>query len=106
MSGAKKRPMGSDISPGIYWLQFDNNCATIQMDDIGNTEPVYLLKDRTLPPPSSPTGAINLLTHHGLKNAYTKYCQKRVKETLSHYLPDLPGVANMTVDNDGLRFEI
>lgn len=74
------------------------------MDEIGNIEPVYLLKDRILPQPSQETGAINLLTHHGLKNAYTRYCQKRVKETLSHYLPDLPGVVNMTVDNDGLRY--
>lgn len=76
------------------------------MDDLTSNEPVYLLKDRPLPQPDPnvPTGAINLLTHHGLKSAYHKYCQKRVKETLSHYLPDLSGVVNMPVESsDGLR---
>ena len=34
-------------------------------------------------------GAKDLLTHHGLSKAYEKYCQKKVKDTLSHFLPDL-----------------
>ena len=74
------------------------------MNEMGAVEPVYLLKDRVLPVASEVTGAMNLLNEKGLKNTYNRYCQKRVKETLSHYLPDLPGVANMTLDGDGLRF--
>ena len=74
------------------------------MDEMGGVDPVYLFKDRTLPSPSRDTGATNWLHAHGLKNAYQKYCQKRVKETLSHYLPDLPGIANMPAESgDGLR---
>ena len=67
---------------------------------------VYLFTERTLPPVTTETGAKNLLTYHGLQNAHSKYCQKKVKETLTHFLPHLPGIMNMgpTSDDSSLRF--
>lgn len=37
------------------------------------------------------TGAKNLMTHYGLMNTYSKFSGKRVKESLSAFLPHLPG---------------
>ena len=85
------------------------------MDDIG-IEPVYLLKDRNIPAATQDTGANNLIVARGrflllfcsmisgLKHTYMKYCQKKLKETLSDFLPDLPGVQNNAAENGtGIR---
>lgn len=51
---------------------------------------IYLLKD--LPQPMTVSGSANLLAHFGLEATYNKFCGgKKVKETLSSFLPDLPG---------------
>ena len=65
------------------------------MDDLSKSKSVYLFTERHLPPQGGDTGAANLLSQHGLEKAYDKYCHKKVKETLSHFLPDLPGIVNM-----------
>jgi len=71
------------------------------MDNIPHSKSVYLFMDRQLPQVTSDTGAKNLLTLHGLNHAYYKYCQKKVKDSLTHFLPHLPGIINMgPSDND------
>ena len=76
------------------------------MEDKLNAKSVYLFADRTLPVTTNETGAKNLLTHHGLRSAHEKYCQKKVRETLNHFLPHLPGIMNMgpTPDDSSLRY--
>ena len=105
------------------------------IDDISKSKSVYLFTERQLPPQSDTgkffawfknrigalkhgiqidhmhktlKGAKDLLTHHGLSKAYEKYCQKKVKDTLSHFLPDLPGIVNMgpSENDSSLRWEL
>lgn len=38
------------------------------------------------------TGATNLMAHYGLEHSYSKFSGKKVKEQLSSFLPNLPGV--------------
>ncbi|XP_076809318.1 mediator of RNA polymerase II transcription subunit 19-like [Clavelina lepadiformis] len=64
-----------------------------------STSLMYLLKD--LPPPAQMTGSTNLLAHFGLESTYNKFCGKKVKESLSSFLPDLPGVSNTPGREDG-----
>lgn len=51
--------------------------------------------------PSELTGATNLMAYHGLEHTYNKLCSKKVKEELSAFLPQLPGVIDTpgSVDN-------
>lgn len=51
---------------------------------------LYLMKEQ--PDPMTVSGSANLLSHFGLEATYNKFCGgKKVKETLSSFLPDLPG---------------
>lgn len=38
------------------------------------------------------TGATNLMAHYGLEHSFSKFSGKKVKEQLSSFLPNLPGV--------------
>lgn len=38
------------------------------------------------------TGAKNLMAYYGLEHSYSKFSGKKVKEQLSSFLPNLPGV--------------
>lgn len=49
--------------------------------------------------PSEINGSMNLVTYHGLENAYSKYCGKKMKEELSSILA-LPGNINLTAAED------
>ena len=51
------------------------------------------------------TGSTNLITHYNLEHAYNKFCGKKVKEKLSNFLPDLPGMIDLpgSHDNSSLR---
>ncbi|XP_010831931.1 PREDICTED: mediator of RNA polymerase II transcription subunit 19 [Bison bison bison] len=61
----------------------------------------------SLYPPGSTelTGSTNLITHYNLEHAYNKFCGKKVKEKLSNFLPDLPGMIDLpgSHDNSSLR---
>lgn len=46
------------------------------------------------------TGHTNLITHYNLEHAYNKFCGKKVKEKLSNFLPELPGVYAYTFTFD------
>ncbi|KAF6041261.1 MED19 [Bugula neritina] len=64
--------------------------------------PFYLCKD--LPEASEVTGSMNLISYHGLENAYAKYCGKKMKEELTSVLT-LPGNINLSSadDNSSLK---
>lgn len=51
------------------------------------------------------TGAQNLMAYYGLEHSYTKFSGKKLKESLSSFLPTLPGVidASGAQDNSSLR---
>lgn len=38
------------------------------------------------------TGAVNLMACYGLEHTYSKFSGKKVKEQLSSFLPNLPGI--------------
>ncbi|XP_056312706.1 mediator of RNA polymerase II transcription subunit 19-B [Danio aesculapii] len=66
-------------------------------------EPFYLLRE--LPMENELTGHTNLITHYNLEHAYNKFCGKKVKEKLSNFLPELPGMIDSPgiQDNSSLR---
>ncbi|XP_043835975.1 LOW QUALITY PROTEIN: mediator of RNA polymerase II transcription subunit 19-like [Dromiciops gliroides] len=65
--------------------------------------PFYLIRE--LPGSTDLTGSTNLITHYNLEHAYNKFCRKKVKEKLSDFLPDLPGMIDLpgSHDNSSLR---
>lgn len=65
--------------------------------------PFYLMKND--PIPFSETGANNLMQSKGLENSYIKLTTKRMKDSLSSFLPTLPGVVDTpgAEDNSSLR---
>lgn len=62
-------------------------------------EPFYLLRE--LPTGNDLTGNTNLITHYNLEHAYNKFCGKKVKEKLSNFLPELPGMIDCPGVQDG-----
>ncbi|KAM8923859.1 mediator of RNA polymerase II transcription subunit 19 [Pelodytes ibericus] len=65
--------------------------------------PFYLLRE--LPGLSDLTGSVNLILHYNLEHSFSKFCGKKVKEKLSNFLPDLPGMIDTpgAQDNSSLR---
>ncbi|KAF2883971.1 hypothetical protein ILUMI_22199 [Ignelater luminosus] len=65
--------------------------------------PFYLMKEP--PGDSELTGATNLMAYYGLEHSYTKFSGKKLKESLSSFLPTLPGVIDApgAQDNSSLR---
>ncbi|XP_045870558.1 mediator of RNA polymerase II transcription subunit 19 [Meles meles] len=65
--------------------------------------PFYLMRE--LPGSTELTGSTNLITHYNLEHSYNKFCGKKVKEKLSNFLPDLPGMIDLpgSHDNSSLR---
>ncbi|XP_055691589.1 mediator of RNA polymerase II transcription subunit 19 [Lutzomyia longipalpis] len=66
---------------------------------IVHSGPFYLMKE----PPSEcgVTGATNLMSYNNLEHSYSKYSGKKVKEQLSSFLPNLPGVIDGPGQQDG-----
>merc|ERR1719336_1914891 len=56
-------------------------------------------------PRSDITGATNLMASKGLENSYVKLTTKKMKDSLSSFLPNLPGVVDTpgSQDNSSLR---
>jgi len=71
--------------------------------------PFYLVVKQDVkdfePPEGTVTGATNLMASNGLKNTYEKLTTKKMKDTLSSFLPQLPGVIDTpgSQDNSSLR---
>lgn len=51
------------------------------------------------------SGATNLMAHYNLEHSYNKFCGKKFKDSLSSFLPSLPGVIDTPghSDNSSLR---
>ncbi|KAL1232587.1 Mediator of RNA polymerase II transcription subunit [Trichinella spiralis] len=65
--------------------------------------PFYMMKNE-LPTfrPSPITGSMNLLSYYGLDHAFNKFCNnKKLKEELSAFLPNLPGNIDTPAQKDG-----
>lgn len=60
--------------------------------------PFYLLKEP--PEQEKVTGQSNLIIEYNLEHAYQKFNGKKVKEPLSSFLPNLPGIVDTIGDND------
>eukprot|EP00062_Callorhinchus_milii_P028212 gi/632992513/ref/XP_007885135.1/ PREDICTED: mediator of RNA polymerase II transcription subunit 19 [Callorhinchus milii] len=63
----------------------------------------YLVRDT--PVSWELTASTNLITHYTLEHTYTRFCGKKVKDKLSNFLPDLPGMIDMpgSQDSSSLR---
>lgn len=53
------------------------------------------------PPEGTVTGATNLMASKGLEHSYIKLTTKKMKDTLSSFLPNLPGVIDTPSGQDG-----
>jgi len=83
--------------------------ATISLGknpSIVHTGPFYLIKET--PSESELTGSTNLMAHYGLEHAYNKSNGRKIKDTLSSFLPHLPGNIDTPahIDGSGLRLVI
>ncbi|XP_050090528.1 mediator of RNA polymerase II transcription subunit 19 isoform X1 [Anopheles aquasalis] len=82
--------------------------TTIQLGknpSILHSGPFYLMKEPPGKGEGELTGATNLMAHYGLEHSYSKFSGKKVKEQLSSFLPNLPGVIDGPghLDNSSLR---
>nr|CAG4648881.1 EOG090X0DK3 [Polyphemus pediculus] len=70
---------------------------------IVHTGPFYLHKE--LPGDAELTGATNLMAHYNLEHSYNKFSGKKFKDSLSSFLPNLPGLIDTpgSADNSSLR---
>nr|CAG4635061.1 EOG090X0DK3 [Alona affinis] len=70
---------------------------------IVHTGPFYLHKE--LPGDADLTGATNLMAHYNLEHSYNKFSGKKFKDSLSSFLPSLPGLIDTpgSTDNSSLR---
>merc|ERR1712071_599467 len=70
---------------------------------IVHTGPFYLHKE--LPGDTDLTGSTNLMAHYNLEHSYNKFSGKKFKDSLSSFLPNLPGQIDTpgSVDNSSLR---
>jgi len=55
----------------------------------GPLTPFYLMKDQACE--AGLTGSTNLMAHYCLEHSYNKFTGKKVKDSLSSFLPSLPG---------------
>ena len=76
----------------------DTNSLSVNAP-VTDTSPFYLVKN--LPAPAQITGSTNLLAKFGLESTYNKFSGKKLKESLSSFLPDVPGVSDIPGNNDG-----
>nr|CAG4642795.1 EOG090X0DK3 [Evadne anonyx] len=70
---------------------------------IVHTGPFYLHKE--LPGDTELSGSTNLMAHYNLEHSYNKFSGKKFKDSLSSFLPNLPGQIDTpgSVDNSSLR---
>ncbi|XP_043217809.1 mediator of RNA polymerase II transcription subunit 19-like [Amphibalanus amphitrite] len=83
--------------------------TTIQLGKTGasivHTGPFYLMKEPVVENENRETGATNLMNHHNLEHSYNKFTGKKMKDSLSSFLTNLPGVIDTpgSLDNSSLR---
>lgn len=52
------------------------------------------------------TGATNLMAYYGLEHSYSKFSGKKLKEQLSSFLPNLPGIIDRPGHQDNRYVDI
>ena len=102
----KPQVLGFDSNP----YSFEQDAPMMEVPDsfanstlmASHNPSLYLIKD--LPPPAEVSGSLNLLSQYGLESTYNKFSGKKLKETLSSFLPEVPGVSDLPGTNDGSTF--
>jgi len=103
----KSSPRGSSRSPVVPRQDSTGTLKTTislgKNPSIVHTGPFYLIKEPAIE--SELTGATNLMAHYGLEHSYNKSSGRKVKDTLSSFLPNLPGQIDSSgySDNSSLR---
>ncbi|XP_026137024.1 mediator of RNA polymerase II transcription subunit 19-A [Carassius auratus] len=99
-AGKPPPPMPSNQAPVAAQIpgQLGDEGPTLRKPGAMN-EPFYLLRE--LPVGNELTGNTNLITHYNLEHAFNKFCGKKVKEKLSNFLPELPGMIDCPGVQDG-----
>ncbi|XP_056328730.1 mediator of RNA polymerase II transcription subunit 19-A [Danio aesculapii] len=99
-TGKPPPPMPPNQTPGTAQMpgQLGDDGPSLRKPGAMN-EPFYLLRE--LPVGNDLTGNTNLITHYNLEHAYNKFCGKKVKEKLSNFLPELPGMIDCPGVQDG-----
>uniref|UniRef100_A0A8C4WWU3 Mediator of RNA polymerase II transcription subunit 19 n=1 Tax=Eptatretus burgeri TaxID=7764 RepID=A0A8C4WWU3_EPTBU len=92
--GQQSGPTGQACPQTVQAGQTPGQCG----QEASSGLPFYLVRE-----PASPelSGSTNLISHYNLDGAYSKFCGKKVKEKLSHFLPDLPGMIDNPASHDG-----
>ncbi|CAG0921383.1 unnamed protein product [Notodromas monacha] len=98
--GSQTAPRSQDTTTSTSGTLKTTICLGMgKTPSIVHNRPFYLMKE--LPPPSERTGATNLMAIHNLEHAYNKFNGKKVKDQLSSFLPNLPGVIDTQGSQDG-----
>lgn len=92
-------PQSQVSMPGQMPPQLGDEPGPVLRKPGASNEPFYLLRE--LPVGNELTGNSNLITHYNLEHAYNKFCGKKVKEKLSNFLPELPGMIDCPGTQDG-----
>jgi len=90
--------VGEPTGPVRMTIALGNRPAIIQKG------PFYLMKPEPLIS-SEVTGATNLMASKNLEHSFTKLASKKMKDSLSSFLPALPGIVDSpgSADNSSLR---
>jgi len=86
-------------------MEFLNYMRNPEENDSSNqamkkSSKLYLVKERP-PPDQVVSGSYNLLSYYKLEGTYNKFSGKKLKESLSSFLPDLPNVLDVPGSKNG-----
>eukprot|EP00094_Tigriopus_californicus_P001423 TCALIF_01378-PA protein Name:"Similar to MED19 Mediator of RNA polymerase II transcription subunit 19 (Aedes aegypti)" AED:0.05 eAED:0.14 QI:0/0/0/1/1/1/2/0/246 len=102
----KHSPHGS-LSPNVGGIGVNNatDPAGLKVTiSLKHKTPFYLMRPEPIPT-NETTGATNLMVASGLEHSYMKLTTKKMKDSLSSFLPNMPGVIDTpgSQDNSSLR---
>lgn len=93
----KSSPRGSRSPMATPNLSRNDSTGTLKMTisagkhpAVVHSGPFYLMKDPATE--NELTGATNLMQHFNLEHSYNKFTGKKVRDSLSSFLPTLPGI--------------
>lgn len=106
----KSSPRGARSPMASSMLGRNDSTGTLKMTisagkhpAVVHSGPFYLMKDPATE--QELTGATNLMAHYGLEHSYNKFTGKKVRDSLSSFLPTLPGIIDTPahLTNSSLR---
>ncbi|KAK3873603.1 hypothetical protein Pcinc_021387 [Petrolisthes cinctipes] len=106
----KSSPRGSRSPMANQMLSRNDSTGTLKMTisagkhpAVVHSGPFYLMKDPATE--NDLTGANNLMAHFNLEHSYNKFTGKKVRDSLSSFLPTLPGIIDTPahLTNSSLR---